>query len=575
MLKDIIKYISKNKLSYLLVTISLLIEYSILLVPTKIIQFIVDEITNGTLDFNKLMLSLFILLASTVIAYFSGYYWIYKLYTMSNNFLFEIRLKMFEKFLNMRQSFYSKFKTGDMLTRFTNDGKDYQGILGYGATNFLFAIAYIIFVLPAMFTISIKISLIASMPIIIGGIIIYNSGKKYDSIAEKERESLSNLSNEVLEMVEGVRVIRAYSNSQTAYNIFKEKTNSLRKMNNNLAFYIAVFSKVPNILLGLCMVIVVYFGAYSLFNGEISLGQLIAIQLYSLMLLYPMWILTEFILDYKMAKVSHQRIDELLNTSDDLSEDGTIEIQSINAIQFKNYSFKYNSKLPLSLENINFTLNKGETLGIIGKTGSGKTSLIRQLLVQFPIGDGEILINEIPLEKYKRSSIEKLISYVPQEHFLFSKSVLENIKIGKEDASEEEINSAIKSAAFDSDIENLSEGINTLVGEKGVSISGGQKQRILIARAFLKNSDLLILDDSLSAVDAKTEQKIIGELIKLRSDKTNIIVTHRLSAIKNANKVIVMDNGNIVEYGTPDELFDKKGWYYEQYIRQDLESGER
>lgn len=575
MLKDIIKYISKNKLSYLLVTISLLIEYSILLVPTKIIQFIVDEITNGTLDFNKLMLSLFILLASTVIAYFAGYYWIYKLYTMSNTFLFELRLKMFEKFLNMRQSFYSKFKTGDMLTRFTNDGKDYQVILGYGATNFLFAIAYIIFVLPAMFAISIKISLIASMPIIIGGIIIYNSGKKYDSIAEKEREALSNLSNEVLEMVEGVRVIRAYSNSQTAYKIFKEKTNSLRKMNNNLAFYSAVFAKFPNILSGLCMVIVVYFGAYSLFKGELSLGQLIAIQLYSLMLLYPMWILTEFILVYKMAKVSHQRINELLNTSDDLSEDGIVEMQSINTIKFKNYSFKYNSKLPLSLENINFTLNKGETLGIIGKTGSGKTSLIRQLLVQFPIGYGEILINEIPLEKYKRSSVEKLISYVPQEHFLFSKSVLENIKIGKEDASEEEINSAIKSAAFDSDIENLSEGMNTLVGEKGVSISGGQKQRILIARAFLKNSDLLILDDSLSAVDAKTEQKIISELIKLRSDKTNIIVTHRLSAIKNANKVIVMDNGNIVEYGTPNELFDKKGWYYEQYIRQDLEGGER
>lgn len=570
MLKEIFSYIKKHKIAYFLVSICILLEYSIVLVPTQIIQYIVDEITNNTLSGNSLQLSLGILLVTIIIGYLAGYYWMYNLYVLSNKFLYELRLKMFDKFLKMRQSFYEKFRTGDMLTRFTNDGQDYQSIVGYGAMNFLFAVSYMLFVIPAMFNISFKITLMASLPIIIGGILIYYAGVKYDELVEKEREAVSNLSNEVLEIVEGIRVIRAYNNNSTAYNKFVEKTNELKRKNDKIAFYSSVFSKIPNIFSGISTSVVVYFGAYALFNNELTLGKLVALELYAVMLLDPMWILTEFIAVFKTSRVSYGRIKELLETGDDLQQDGKIELKEINKIEFRNYSFKYKKDLENSLNNFNLILNKGETLGVIGKTGSGKTSLIRQLIVQYPLGDGEILINDINLKEYKRESIEKLISYVPQEHFLFSRDVLSNIKVGKDDASDLEVSNAIKAAAFDGDIENLSDGLNTMVGEKGVSISGGQKQRILLARAFLKNSDLLILDDALSAVDAKTERKILKGIVELRKDKTNIIVTHRLSAINGADKIIVMDNGRVSEAGTSEELFKLKGWYYEQFIVQDL-----
>ncbi len=573
MIKEILNYIRKNKLQYFLVGLFMLIDYSIYVVPTKIIQFVVDAITNSTLNYHNLFYNLAILFICIVVGYLSGFLWQYKLYAAANNFLYDLRMSMFNKFLEMRQAFYDKFKTGDMLTRFNNDASSYQEMTGYGAMNFLFAFSYSIFVIPAMFAISIKITLMASIPIILCGLFINIIIYKYDDIVEKEREAISNLNNEVLEMVEGVRVTRAYNNASTAFNLFKEKTNALRNINNKRALYMAVFTKIPGIFSGMSTAIIIFFGAYSLFNNEISLGQLVALEIYGLMFLWPMWMLVDFFAVYKSAKVSHQRIKELLKTDDDLKDNGVLQIKEINKIQFKNYSFNYAKGLPDSLDKIDLTINKGETLGIIGKTGSGKTSLIRQLLVQYPLGRGALLINDIPLEEYNRESVERLISYVPQDHFLFSRDVLSNIKIGKVDATMEEVNEAIALAAFNDDIANLSDGLNTLVGEKGVSISGGQKQRILIARALLKNSDLLILDDALSAVDSKTERKIIKSIENIRKNKTNIIVTHRLSAVKNADKVIVMDNGKISEYGTPDELYALKGWYYEQIIRQDLEQG--
>ncbi|HEL2739401.1 TPA: ABC transporter ATP-binding protein, partial [Streptococcus suis] len=299
----------------------------------------------------------------------------------------------------------------------------------------------------------------------------------------------------------------------------------------------------------------------------------IALQLYVSSLLEPFWTLADFILVYQTGKTSFEKLQELIETGDDLEVDGTVAIAELTSISFKDYSFSYPQAERASISDINWTLTAGQTVGIVGKTGSGKTTLVRQLLRQYPVGQGEFAINGQPVLEIERSSIERKIGYVPQEHILFSKSVGENIALGKLDSSPEEIQQAIATAAFTKDLERMSDGLDTMIGERGVSISGGQKQRISIARAFLREPDLLILDDSLSAVDARTERRIIQNIQKERAGKTNVIVTHRLSAVNHADWVLVLDEGRIVEEGRPADLLAQEGWYYEQYQRQQSQEG--
>ena len=238
-------------------------------------------------------------------------------------------------------------------------------------------------------------------------------------------------------------------------------------------------------------------------------------------------------------------------------------------IQFDQYQFTYPEDKQAVLKDINFTLKRGETLGIVGKTGSGKSTLIKQLLRQYPNGQkGQLLMNNVAISQYDMNALEKLIGYVPQEHILFSKSVKHNIEFGNADATEETFAQSIRTADFEKDVLRMSEGLDTLIGEKGVAISGGQKQRVSMARAMIREPELLILDDSLSAVDAKTEQAIIGNIQQIRHNKTTIIVTHRLSAVAHADNILVIEDGTVVEAGTPDQLINNKGWYYQQYQKQ-------
>lgn len=573
MFKLIFDYVKQHKWLYLVVVVTLIIYDITLLIPTQIIQRMVDILTKNGLTERILVQEMGLLLLVTFLNYGMGFIWHLKLFQASVNFKFDMQQRAFKKMVTMRTPFYEKFRSGDVMTRFSTDVDGLMEMVGYGLMIVVYSGGMLAFIIPTMLLIDWKISFLAILPMIFMAVAFFFIGRKQDLAIDANREAVAQLNNEVLEVVEGIRVTRAYSKKAAQKAQFQGRTKELADGGDRITSLQSLYNPLATVGLGLSTILVLVLGAGAVKSGQLSLGQVIALQLYVSSLLEPFWTLADFILVYQTGKTSFEKLQELIETGDDLEVDGSVEIAELDSISFKNYSFSYPQSDRPSLQEINWTLKAGQTVGIVGKTGSGKTSLVRQLLRQYPVGQGEFLVNHQSVLDFKRSSLEQKIGYVPQEHILFSKSVGENIAFGKRDSSLEEIEAAIATAAFSQDLERMSHGLDTMIGERGVSISGGQKQRISIARAFLREPDLLILDDSLSAVDARTEGQIIQNIQKERAGKTNVIVTHRLSAVNHADWVLVLDEGHIVEEGRPADLLAQEGWYYEQYQRQQSQEG--
>ena len=570
----VLDYVRKNKWTYLLVAVSLIVYDATLVIPTQVVQRLVDAITKQSLTEAGLMATIGFLLLATLVNYGSAFIWHLKLFQQSIHFKFDMQQRAFHKLVAMRTPFYEKFRSGDMMTRFSTDVEMLQDMVGYGLMIILYAGGMIAFVIPVMFLISWEISLVGMIPIVIMTYGTYKVSQPLETKVDEARDAISELSNEVLETVEGIRVIRAYSKKDQLSSRFAKKTAALSARWNDIARYRALYMPMYSLMLGLSTVLILGSGLYFMEAGRVSLGQVVALQLYVVSLVEPFAMLSDFILVYQTGKTSFGKLQELIETGDDMEEDGRKDLDHLREIRLEDYSFSYAQASQPSLKDISLTVKAGQTLGIVGKTGAGKTSLVRQFLRQYPVGEGTFTINGRPITDYSRKSLEALVGYVPQEHVLFSRTVWENIAMGKVQADQEEIKQAIATAAFEEDVERMADGLDTTIGERGVSISGGQKQRISIARAFIREPELLILDDSLSAVDARTERQIIQNIQQERAEKTNIIVTHRLSAVHHADWVLVLDEGRIIEEGTPDQLLAQEGWYYQQYQRQQAQGEE-
>ena len=570
----VLDYVRKNKWTYLLVAVSLIVYDATLVIPTQVVQRLVDAITKQSLTEAGLMATIGFLLLATLVNYGSAFIWHLKLFQQSIHFKFDMQQRAFHKLVAMRTPFYEKFRSGDMMTRFSTDVEMLQDMVGYGLMIILYAGGMIAFVIPVMFLISWEISLVGMIPIVIMTYGTYKVSQPLETKVDEARDAISELSNEVLETVEGIRVIRAYSKKDQLSSRFAKKTAALSARWNDIARYRALYMPMYSLMLGLSTVLILGSGLYFMEAGRVSLGQVVALQLYVVSLVEPFAMLSDFILVYQTGKTSFGKLQELIETGDDMEEDGRKDLDHLREICLEDYSFSYAQASQPSLKDISLTVKAGQTLGIVGKTGAGKTSLVRQFLRQYPVGEGTFTINGRPITDYSRKSLEALVGYVPQEHVLFSRTVWENIAMGKVQADQEEIKQAIATAAFEEDVERMADGLDTTIGERGVSISGGQKQRISIARAFIREPELLILDDSLSAVDARTERQIIQNIQQERAEKTNIIVTHRLSAVHHADWVLVLDEGRIIEEGTPDQLLAQEGWYYQQYQRQQAQGEE-
>lgn len=568
------KYIWEHKWLYLSIAVVLILYDYTLLIPTQVIQRLVDHLSQQTLTQSNFVWDMVLLVGSAILNYLTAFYWQLRLFQSSVHFKATLQGQAFRKLVAMRRPFFEKFRSGDLLTRFTTDVDGMADMAGYGMMVLLFGGGLFAFIIPTMFFISWQLTLISFIPMIFLVVSTYFLSRKQEEYVEQNREAVAQLNDEVLESIEGIRVMRAYSRRDQQVKQFQKKTASLSKTGDKIASIQYSFGPLALLFIGFSTVLLLLFGGRSLANGQLSLGKLLALQLYLVFLIEPMWMMADLILVYQTGQMSYKKLKEVIDETDDLEPDGSHYLEQIDLVQFKDYSFSYPDAERKSLSGIDWTIQKGQTVGIVGRTGAGKTTLVRQFLRQYPVGEGEFLVNQQPIVDYNRHSIEEKIGYVSQEHILFSKSIRENIALGKKGASQEDLVEAVAQAAFADDLERMSHGMDTLIGEKGVSVSGGQKQRISLARAFLRDAELLLLDDSLSAVDAKTEQAIIDTIQKERKDKTTIIVSHRLSAVHQADWIIVLDQGQIVEEGRASDLLAQEGWYYEQYQRQQKQEGE-
>lgn len=545
------------------------------IIPPKLVGMAIDEINQGTLTTNGIGRYILYLALVGTASYLFSYIWSYLLF--GGAFLVERKLRsgFMGHLLKMTPTFYERNRTGDLMARATNDLKAISITAGFGILTLADSVLFTATILLVMgSTISWTLTLAAVLPLPIMAVMIQVFGNKIHRRFTDAQNAFGDLNDKVLESVAGVRVIRAYVQEREDEQRFDDMTEDVYQKNLEVAKIDSLFDPTISILVGISYLIGLGYGAYMVFQQSITLGSLVSFNVYLGMLIWPMIAMGELINVLQRGNASLDRVQTTMSAHQDVkNEDNTETVNRPEEISFDSVEFTYPSSKVTNLDNISVAVNRGHTLGIVGKTGSGKTTFVKQLLREYPLGKGIVSIGDIPLEKHLIEDVRNWIGYVPQDHFLFSKSVKDNILFGKMDATEAELAEAIRLADFEKDLEMLPERLETMVGEKGVALSGGQKQRISIARALIKDPEILILDDSLSAVDAKTETTIITNIQKERAGKTTIITTHRLSSVQHAEWIIVLDQGKIIEEGTHEDLLKLQGWYWEQYERQQVEDG--
>ena len=552
-------------------------SYYFTLYPTDRLSYIVDGIAGGNIDFDGVVNEILRIVLAGIVLYivyfFKEYYTFIGYDKVIKDMTYDIQYDIYRH----TPVFFNKFSIGEVISRSTNDITNYIApLFGYGILLIFDGIIYNLFISVLIFNKSNFIYLLLiHIPLVIQTIYLVSRRKVQEKYYNEMAKTMDEITEETLENVKGIRVIRAYSLLDKVRNSFVGKLRSYARSNEEYMKKTLVYQPLNTVSLATSYVIAVAGGFYFINLGMMTLGELISVCVVIGMIQWPYIALSELVIMIIEVRQATKRVLEISDKKADVNNDlAESNFEFNSSIEFKNFNFSYEDNTRV-LEDINFTINKGETIGVVGKTGSGKTTFIKQLLRLYPIKENTLLLDGKGIEKYYDYSVREKIGYAPQEYQLFSKSIKENVLFYRYDL-EDRLDEVLEQADIKKDISRFKDGIDTLVGENGLSLSGGQKQRLGIARALLSDPDILILDDSLSAVDSNTEKTIIENIKKTREGKTNIIVAHRISAVRHANKIVVLDNGKILNFGTHDELLEKCPWYkqLDEYQNKEVEDDE-
>ncbi|GGA05981.1 multidrug ABC transporter permease/ATP-binding protein [Paenibacillus marchantiophytorum] len=570
-----LQWFFKERWKYYVLAIGLLIGVNLLAtIPPKMIGNTIDHIRNGDLTQTSLSHTVLLLVGLSLVLYVMAFIWITTLF--GNSALIEkvLRGRLLTHLTKMSPAFFQRNSTGQLMALATNDVLAIGQTAGYGVMTLVHTLVGASVVIITMVSlISYKLMLAALIPLPFLVLVINKLGKSVRTRFLAAQASFGQMNDHALESISGIRVLRSYVQEDHDLTAFDKVTSDVMNKNRRVSMLNALFQPLTTLIVGLSYSIGIGYGSYLVFHQEITLGQLISFNIYLGMLIWPMISFGEFINVLQRGSASADRLDKALTQQADIVDvPKPIAVHKPESIEMKGLSFTYPTANHPSLANVSFQLERGQTLGIVGRTGSGKSTLLKQLLRQFPIESDKLRISGVSIEQISLDQVKGWVAYVPQEHLLLSKSIRDNVALGKHDASPEEIARAIEMASFTQDISQMPEGLGTIVGENGVMLSGGQKQRLAIARALLINSEILLLDDSLSAVDARTENRILGHIRQERAGKTTLITTHRLSAVSHANWILVLDEGRVLEEGTHEQLMQFGGWYREQWERQQMEA---
>lgn len=492
---------------------------------------------------------------------------------MSRLIEYDLKNEIYQHYQELSMAFYKKNNTGDIMNRISEDVSRVRMYLGPGIMYTINLVALFVMVIYVMLSIDVELTLYALAPLPILSIMIYYVSNKINQKSESVQRQLSYLSTFSQESFSGIRIIKSFVKEKYMNKTLKEEAEKYKDTNLDLVRLEAFFFPIMMMLIGLSTILTIYIGGIKSINGEISTGNIAEFIIYVNMLTWPVTALGWVTSLVQRAAASQTRINEFLNTLPEIQNPSDHHIEIKGEIEFKNVGFVYPDSGTEALKDISFKVQPGQTLAIIGKTGSGKSTIADLVCRLFDSNAGEILIDGQSIKEVNLNDLRSSIGYVPQEVFLFSDSIKNNISFGLKDGTvdQEAIETAAKQAAIYSNIESFPKKFETELGERGITLSGGQKQRISIARAIIKHPQILIFDDCLSAVDTETEETILNNLKVLMQNKTALIISHRISSVQHADQILVLDDGEVIERGNHEELIELQGSYYETYQKQLLE----
>jgi ATP-binding cassette, subfamily B, multidrug efflux pump len=568
-LRPLLPYVKRYRWGYAFGTLCVLLTNGIWILFPLVIGRAADDLHNGVTS-HKLLVYAGLLLAIAIAKGIFQFLTRWIVIGISRDIEFDLRNDLFEHLESLSYSYYQRYRTGDIMARATNDLSAVRNLLGPAIMYTANTIVLMAAALGFMIAISPRLTFYTFLPLPAASIVIQYFGRKIHDRFERIQAMFSDISARAQENFSGARLIRAYVQEEPEIRAFEKENKEYIRRSLKLVRLMGMLWPTLELMLGCAVVLVLWLGGREVLNQQISVGQFVSFSTYMLQLTWPIIALGYVINLFQRGTASLSRLNEIMHEQPEITDESSAQDREIEGeIEFRGLNFSYDGK-PV-LHNLNLRVPAGSSLAIVGPTGSGKTTLVSLIPRIYDAEPGTVLIDGRPIRDYLIASLRRSIGFVPQETFLFSERIRENIAFGMESASDREIREAAGAANIASDIEQFPESYETLVGERGITLSGGQKQRTAIARALIRNPKILILDDALSSVDTQTEDKILNHLRDVMQGRTTIFISHRVSTVRNADRIAVLHGGRIVELGTHDELLALNGYYSDLYNKQLLE----